>query len=193
VVASPASQSVVAPTTYAALLRSVNLGNTRTLRMSELRALCTEAGYEAVRTYIQSGNVVLRARMSEPQLVADLEARIAAHAGFEVPVVARSCAQMRAVVETCPFDKTCDPTKLVVAFLAAAPARTALDELAPDAFGDERFALVGRDLYLEVPHGQARSPLMQALARLDTGTTATVRNWRTVTTLLDMAEAVEQS
>jgi uncharacterized protein (DUF1697 family) len=43
---------------FVALLRAVNVGGTGKLPMNELKNICEELGFGAVRTYIASGNVV---------------------------------------------------------------------------------------------------------------------------------------
>jgi len=177
-------------TTWIVLLRAVNVGG-RSLPMAELRRLCEESGATSVRTYIQSGNVVLRSGLDEADLTTDLTERIEAHAGFDVPIVARSLDQLAEVVDGCPFDTTVDPTRLVVSFAAEAPRPAPLGDLDPAAFGDEQLHLAGRDLYLWLPDGQGRSKLVQALGRTPFGRIATARNWKTVQVLLDLARQVD--
>lgn len=185
-----ASRRPSTPTTWAVLLRAVNVGG-RSLPMADLRRLCEEAGATDVRTYIQSGNVVLRSGLAEADLVAELADRIEAHAGFAVPVVARSLDELAAVVDGCPFDTSVDPTRLVVSFVADPPGPDALGDLDPDGFGDERLHQAGRDLYLWLPGGQGRSKLVQALGRTPFGRVATARNWKTVLVLVDLARQAE--
>jgi uncharacterized protein (DUF1697 family) len=75
-------------TTFIALLRGINVGGNRQVRIADLRALFAEAGCEKVTTYIQSGNVVFTHPARSPQtLGADLERRIEAANGFDVPVI----------------------------------------------------------------------------------------------------------
>jgi uncharacterized protein (DUF1697 family) len=51
--------------TYVALLRGVNVGGARPLPMAALRDALTAAGHRKVRTYVQSGNVVLESGASD--------------------------------------------------------------------------------------------------------------------------------
>lgn len=174
--------------TSIALLRGVNVGGHK-LAMADLRADLEDAGYTAVKTYIQSGNVVLTHRPAPTAaFAASLEARISKLAGYKVPLTLRSAADMRSVVKRNPFDAT-DPTKLVVWFLNNKPAATAVEGLDDVDCGDERFELSGRELYLSLPNGQARGTLPLALGKLKVPElkTATARNWRTVEALLELA------
>ncbi|HEY3747231.1 MAG TPA: DUF1697 domain-containing protein [Gemmatimonadaceae bacterium] len=43
---------------FIALLRAVNVGGTSKLPMTHLKTMCEDAGFESVRTYIASGNVI---------------------------------------------------------------------------------------------------------------------------------------
>ena len=73
-------------TAYVALLRAVNVGGTGRLPMEELERMCVQAGFEDVRTYIASGNVVFGCKRSEAAVKARLEAALAAYAGKPVGV-----------------------------------------------------------------------------------------------------------
>lgn len=177
------------PTVHVVLLRSVNVGG-RKLAMADLRALCEQAGATQVRTYIQSGNVVLRSPLGEHELAEDLERRIGGHAGYDVPVVVRSIDELAATVDRCPFATDGDPSRLVVSFARQVPDEP-LRGLDPDGFGAETFALDGRDLYLWLPDGQGRSRLAQKLAATPFGKVGTARNWKTVVTLLALARETD--
>src|SRR3954452_12334480 len=82
---------------YVALLRAVNVGDTGKLAMSTLKAMCAEAGFSQVETYIASGNVVFSADAGPAAAKAALEARLRAHAGKPVGVAIRTAAEMQAV------------------------------------------------------------------------------------------------
>src|ERR1700751_5873942 len=90
---------------FVALLRAVNVGGTGKLPMSELKAMCEELGFPAVRTFIASGNVVFASRKSEAAIKAALEKRLAAHAGKAVGVLVRSAAEVAKVASDNPFPK----------------------------------------------------------------------------------------
>ncbi len=89
-------------TVFVALLRAVNVGGTGKLAMSELRRLCEDAGFESVRAYIASGNVVFRASGPEARVKATLQAALAARFDRAPGVLLRSAAQLRAVAAANP-------------------------------------------------------------------------------------------
>jgi uncharacterized protein (DUF1697 family) len=176
---------------YVALLRGINVGGKRLIKMSDLRDVFAGADAREVATYIQSGNVVFtHAARSLPKLAAELERRIARTAGFQVPVVLRTASELARVILDSPFPEA-DPDHLHVAFLAVRPPaiRPLIDAA---AFAPERFVLRGRELYLYLPGGMGRSKLGAAvLARPRAiGAGATARNWRTVVKLNELASAL---
>jgi uncharacterized protein (DUF1697 family) len=170
------------------MLRGINLGAHHRVPMADLRALLTEAGYEDVRTYVQSGNIVLRGPAKAAAVERELQTLISERFGFEVAVIVRSRAQLAAVVKADPLGDVADnPKRYQVSFLDRKPAAEAVARLQEQAMGDERVIARGREIYAWHPEGVARSKLWNALAGKGLGVTATARNWTTVTTLLDMA------
>lgn len=157
--------------------------------MPDLRALLEADGLENVRTYVQSGNIVLESELSPEQLARRCGQLIGERFGFEVPVIARTRDELAEVVGRNPLgDVAENPKRYQVSFLdrELEPERVIkLEELAQ---GDERLVAIGRELYGWHPEGVARSKLWGRLAGNDLGVTATARNWTTVTTLLAMAE-----
>lgn len=174
---------------YIALLRAINVGGTKKLLMADLRAMFEAAGCTEVRTYIQSGNVVFRADPALAERIPELiEGEIAASKGFQVPVVTRSAAELEAVVTGNPFLAAgADPAQLHVGFLAEAPTAARIAELDPDRSPGDGFEVRGREVFLHFPNGTARSKLTVDYFDRTLGTTITIRNWRTVGKLLEMA------
>ncbi len=156
------------------------------LKMATLRAVIEAAGGTKVETYIQSGNVVFghAARASAP-LQSKLSTAIARAAGFPVPVVLRTAAELAGVIATNPFGGAPDE-QLHVMFCAAQPIGTAFDKLDATAFAPECWALGARELYLHLPNGMGKSKLAVSMSRLAVLKDATARNWRTVQTLAGM-------
>ena len=174
---------------YVLMLRGINLGASRRVPMADLRSLFAEAGYDEVRTYVQSGNIVLGSPAAAAALEGEARRLISDRFGFDVPVVVRSARQLAAVVKRNPLGEAAaaDPKRYQVTFLSGkldAAAIAALESVAADS---EQLAAHGRELYTWHPDGVARSKLATALAGKKLGVTATARNWTTVTTLLEMA------
>ena len=171
------------------LLRGINLGPQRRVSMPDLRALLEDAGFAAVRTYVQSGNIVLESELSPEQLASECERLITERYSFEVPVIVRSRDELAEVVDRNPLSDVAEnPKRYQVSFLERELEPDRVSKLQELAQPEERLVAIGRELYGWHPEGVARSKLWGRLAGNGLGVTATARNWTTVTTLLAMAE-----
>jgi uncharacterized protein (DUF1697 family) len=164
---------------FVALLRAVNVGGTGKLPMSDLKAMCEELGFDAVRTYIASGNVVFTSRKSEAAVKSALEKQLAAYAGKPVGVLVRSASEMALVASDNPFPKAA-PNRTMAVFLDRAPPADTLARVRGQK--DEQIKLGRREIYVHYGAGMAKSKLVIPAARL-----GTARNMNTVATLAKMA------
>jgi uncharacterized protein (DUF1697 family) len=175
---------------FVVLLRGINVGGNRPLKMAALRDMLEAAGYSDVRTHLQSGNVVLTARSTAPRVAKDVERRIASEFAVDPEVLVRTRAELGAVVELDPLrDVATDPARYLVTFLSERPDRGVVRGLAEIDLPPERFALHGKELYSWHPDGLQRSRLLRVLTERRLGVRSTSRNWRTVTKLLELAAA----
>jgi uncharacterized protein (DUF1697 family) len=164
---------------FVALLRAVNVGGTGKLPMSDLKDICEKLGFEAVRTYIASGNVVFTSRKSEAAIKAALEKRLEAYAGKPLGVLVRNAAEMAQVLSDNPFPKAA-PNRTMAVFLDHAPAADTLAGIRGQR--DEQIQLGLREIYVHYGDGMASSKLVIPAAK-----TGTARNMNTVATLARMA------
>jgi uncharacterized protein (DUF1697 family) len=157
--------------------------------MPQLRELLTAAGMDDVRTYVQSGNVVVDSNKKPGQLARTCERQIADALGLGVSVVARTRDELAEVVARNPLkDVATNAKRYQVSFLEDEPDPSVIDKLTELAVESERIVAIGREIYAWHPEGVARSKLWARLAGKGLGTTATARNWTTVTKLLEMAD-----
>jgi len=166
-------------TVFAAFLRAVNVGGTGKIAMGDLKALCERLGFEEVRTYIQSGNVVFRSDRDAASAKALLAKALTARMNSPVEVHVRSAAQLRRTIAGNPFPQA-PPNRVIVFFLDATPEKDAIDGLRIP--GNEAVRVVGREIFVYYPDGQGRSKL-----RLPQAKTGTGRNLNTVAALAEMA------
>ena len=164
---------------FVALLRAVNVGGTGKLPMSDLKALCEELGFAAVRTYIASGNVVFTSRKSEAAIKAALEKRLEAYAGKPLGVMLRGAAEMAQVLLDNPFPKLA-PNRTMAIFLDCAPPKDTLAAIRGRK--DELIELGRREIYVHYGDGMAKSKLVIPAAKA-----GTARNMNTIATLAKMA------
>jgi uncharacterized protein (DUF1697 family) len=173
--------------TWLALLRGVNVVGRNKVSMSELAAAFERTGFGAVRTYINSGNVVFRSARGSARI---FSARIAAMMldafGFAPQVMVISQDALERAVRGNPFPGARrDHKALHLFFLSAVPSKPDLDSLAEIDAGGEEFALKGDVFYLYTPDGFPESVLRSRFERR-LGVAATGRNWRTVNALLQL-------
>ena len=169
-------------TAFVALLRAVNVGGTGKLPMSDLKAMCEDLGFAAVRTFIASGNVVFTSRKSEAAIKAALEKQLADYAGKPVGVLVRSGAEMAQVLADNPFPQAA-PNRTMALFLDRAPPADTLATLRGQR--DEQVRLGRREIYIHYGEGMAKSKLVIPAAKA-----GTARNMNTVAALARMAAEI---
>ncbi len=166
-------------TVFIALLRAVNVGGTGMLPMKDLTSLCVKLGFENVRTYIQSGNVVFASRLSPTRVRESLEKALAAHMGKKVDVILRDAAELRQVLTANPFPDA-HPSRVAVAFCSVPVQKELSDAVVIP--GNEQIVAGRQEVYIHYPDGMGRSKLKFP----KTDGVATVRNINTVTKLVAM-------
>jgi uncharacterized protein (DUF1697 family) len=178
---------------YVALMRGINVGGKNSVPMKELVAIFEKAKCKNVETYIQSGNVVFEADDKVALTIAKtVAAGVEKRLGVKSPVVMRTASEIAAVFRGNPFLKRDAATSLealYVMFLEDTPHKKAIASLDPNRSPPDQHVVRGREVFLHLPNGGARSKLTNAYfdSRLDTVSTA--RNWRTVQRLAELSAA----
>lgn len=180
---------------HIALLRGVNVGGKNRLAMKDLAAMFEAAGCRDVETYIQSGNAIFKTSPARAKnLRAALERALFAHLGNKIVLVLRTGAELRSIARANPFLAAgADPDTLHVAFLVDAPSALQVAALDAGRSRPDAFAVRGREIYLHLPKGVAKTRLTNDYFDRTLKTTATVRNWRTVLALSEMAGRTAKS
>jgi uncharacterized protein (DUF1697 family) len=173
---------------HVALLRGINVGGKNMLPMKELVGLFSAAGCGEVATYIQSGNIVFCA---EDKVVKQLDRVIAKQVeerfGLKVPVVLRTASELDAVIHGNPFLKAGAAEELLhVSFLADRPSTDLVAALDSTRSAPDEFAVVGREIFMKLVTGAAKTKLTNAYFDSKLKTVSTMRNWRTVLKLAEM-------
>jgi uncharacterized protein (DUF1697 family) len=171
-----------------ALLRAVNLGPVNRVKMADLRAALERAGFEDVRTLLQSGNVVLTSDRRPDAVAREIEELLAGELGVETQVIVRTRDELADAIERNPIAEADDqPKRCQVSFLSETPDPAAVQRLEAIDLAPERFEVSGREAYAWHPEGLQRSKLARALGE-GLGVSATARNWNTVKKLLELAD-----
>ena len=160
---------------YALLLRGINVGSANRIAMADLRELLTDAGFTAVRTHLNSGNVVLSGPSAS---AAAVEKAIAERTGLKVSCVVLTPKQLRAIVEGHPFvDVATNGSRMMAHVLGGTPDA---DKLAAALARDPDNARSGPGvIYQWCPDGLLKAPAVTEKL----GVLVTARNWNTIAKL----------
>ena len=173
-------------TTWVVLFRGVNVGGYRKLPMAELRTALTAAGFTAVKSYIQSGNVLVASRLDRDEIGARITHVIETGFGFSPEMSLLQVRALDAALRDAPFGEHTDPARAHLFFPLEGKAMAAIGDLQAGD-GDASVLTAGTIAhYLLTPDGMSRSKLADVVSRR-LKNTATARNLRTCTKLLDMA------
>lgn len=175
---------------WVALLRGINVSGHNKLPMADLRHLFGELGCSDVQTYIQSGNVVFNCDTERavelPRLVHDA---VAVEFGYDIPLVLRGADELETIGRTNPFlGKGIEEKWLHVGFMPAEPEEERIALLDESRSPPDEFAVLGKEIYLNLPNGMARTKFNNAYFDSALATMVTFRNWRTTRKLLQLVK-----
>ena len=177
--------------THLALLRGINVSGHNMIKMDVLKSLLENAGFQNVRTYIQSGNVFVDSEEEHDASVGfKIKQEIFKELGLEVPVVVITKEDLEACFKNNSYlkEKECDTKKLYVAFISKELSSGALNDLKISQFKPDEAAIDKSRIYIKYAVGAGKTRLDQKYIEKKLNVIATIRNWNTVTTLLEMFE-----
>nr|WP_295462158.1 DUF1697 domain-containing protein [Mesorhizobium sp.] len=175
-------------TVYILLFRGV--GGATQLPVKPLREKLTEAGFEKVATYINSGNAILASGKGRDKVRVEVARICKAEFGFDKDIHVVTREEWAELISKNPFPEALDvPKFLHAAVLAADPPKGAVEKLREAAADGERIEVVGRVAYLHTPNGFGTSKLAVKFDK-GIGVPNTARNWNTVVKLMEMAEGL---
>lgn len=179
---------------YISLLRGINVGGNKRIKMADLRALYKTLGFTGTQTVLQSGNVAFKADRSDSERIArHIENGIEQEFGFQSRIIIRSYDQFKTALQQHPYtdEQLQKPRKLLIVFLQSALPEGAVETLRATYDGPESIQARGQELYLYYPNGMGRSKLTLALIEKTLQVTGTGRNWNTSHKLLDLATTLD--
>lgn len=181
---------------YIILFRGINVGGKHIVKMQELKALFTEMGFTGVKTYIQSGNVVLESNWEKASLRAAIGEEFSKRFGFSSDIIIRNQTEMLTLIDQLPFTQEQMNTAqaalpqaehLYVYFLSSKPTREEMDTVMgyKDSQGDMCY-LGEREIFLLCRQSIRISKMAIRLNKIFQD--ATVRNWKTVLKLNNLCQ-----
>jgi uncharacterized protein (DUF1697 family) len=166
---------------FIALLRGVNVGRAKRIAMADLRTVVTELGYTAVRSVLNSGNVVFSAAGITPAAAAAaLEEALVLKLGVAARVMVLACDDLARIVADNPLlQLATDDSRLLVFILAEPALTTVLEPLVAQDWAPGALAVGERAAYVWCPDGVLDSAAAAAVGK-HLGDNTTFRNWSTL-------------
>ncbi|MFC1964779.1 DUF1697 domain-containing protein [Chloroflexota bacterium] len=177
--------------TYIALLRGINVGGRKKIEMPELITAFESLGFEDVKTYLQSGNVIfITSKRDRSELISLIQEKIKWAFNYPVSVVLRTANELQGIIATNPFlkDSKIDTNKLHVTFLSDKPTVSTLNQIKEMQDEKDEFVISGQEVYLHCPKGYGRTKFSNTYFEKKLGVATTTRNWKTVTQLFDIGK-----
>lgn len=174
--------------TYIVLLRGINVGGHRKLPMTELKVMLIDMGFKNVKTYIQSGNIVLESQKNTQEISESIAKQILAVFGYTIPVICITKENLIWIYKNNPFlNSETDIKTLHVIFLNQIPSlentKTLLDI---PKYKNDYYIVSKNCIYLHTPDGYAKTKFSNDRFEKALNCIATTRNWRTTSKLFNM-------
>jgi len=174
--------------TYIVLLRGINVGGHRRVPMAELRELLSNSGFRNVKTYIQSGNVILESTKDSSQNIEDIiHKAIIAHYGFEVSIVVRTREELQTVFDNCPFSEEKKKSCYFVV-LHNIPDEELVKTASEKVYEGEEYVIINDCIYFYSAKGYGQVKFNMNFFERKLKTSSTSRNYNTMVKLLYLSE-----
>ena len=177
--------------TYVALLRGINVGGQKKIKMINLKLSLEELSFSDVITYIQSGNIVFNANeKSISKLEQKIHEKILKDFGFEVPVLIKTPKELKNALNNNPFDKDVkyDPKLFYLVFLKEKPNTENIAKLKTYNYSPEEYVLDDKIIYYYAANGAGNAKMNNNFFENKLKVQATSRNWRTTHKLVELSQ-----
>lgn len=177
-------------TTYISILRGINVGGQRIIKMNALQQMFTDLNFQNTQTYIQSGNVIFQSETMKCQdLEKEISKKILERFGFEVPVIVKTLEELQTIVANNPFskDSSKDQSCLHVTFLSESPKESDFEKIKQGDYQSDEFKLEAKTVFLCCRNGYGKTKLTNGFFESKLKVVATTRNWKTTQELLNIA------
>lgn len=173
---------------FVSVLRGINVGGNRKIKMADLKDLLHSNGFKNVVTYIQSGNLIFDYDSDNTQDVSNLIKKIIEdNYGYDVPTISILETEFTKVFMNNPFTDKYPIEHLHAIFLSEEPEKDMFNELKGFA-QDELIELSGTVIYMKCDLKYAKVKLTNNFVEKKLKVNATTRNWKTVTKLNDLIQ-----
>ncbi len=173
---------------YVAFLRGINVGGKNKIKMETLREVCGSLGFENVKTYINSGNVIFEMMKSDDRkLAVTIENAIEKEFALKIKVIMRTVSEIKDIIANNPFAGQFENDKdLHVLFLDEELPDEKRRILLSNNNENEMFAVGNREIFSLLRVSVLDSLLSKDYIGKKLKVSATARNWRTVNKITEM-------
>jgi uncharacterized protein (DUF1697 family) len=177
---------------YISFLIGINMTGHNSLKMGDLSSLYIGLGYPDALTYIQSGNVIFSSEIiaDEREIALKIEKAILEKFNYVIPVMIRTTEELRNLFSVNPYlsEEKFEPSKMAVIFLHEKVTEEQIQKVKGIDYPPDKFKIVGKEIFIFCPNGFGRTKLYTNFFEKKMGVTGTARNWKTITTMLELAE-----
>lgn len=177
--------------TYIALLRGINVGGHKKIKMADLRNLLENEGFKSVKTYIQSGNLVFLCDENNLKVIREkIEHLIEQAYGFNVPTHIISHEYLTSVIQHIPDEMgTSRDSKLLnFAFMYSEPITENLNTLLSYQYPNEEIVIANQVVYCYYGNGAAKAKFTGNFMENKLKVIMSSRNYNTVLKLIEMSK-----
>lgn len=175
--------------TYISLLRGLNVGKTKRIKMEALCKLYESLNFNSIKIYLQTGNIIFQSQHTPPlNLATKIENKIKEVFGFNISILVKTPAELHQIIQHNPFNKEI-PNKVYITFL--------FEKFVPEMITNEidkvkdiseKYYICGKEIYLYCPNGYGITKLSNNFFEKKLNLNATTRNLHTVSNLLAISE-----
>jgi len=175
---------------YISMLRGINVGAHKRIKMDALKIMYEGMGFENVHTYLQSGNVIFTDEEKDSKkLEGKISSQIKNEFGFDVPIIILSKEKLQDIVEQNPLSKDHQKDESFLHFTFLADEVMDYDELKISSKKQEgeEYHISARAVYLYCPLSYSSTKLNNGFLERILKVQATTRNWKTANALLELS------
>jgi uncharacterized protein (DUF1697 family) len=148
-------------------------------------------GFPSTETYIQSGNIIFGFDGTESfqDISLRIEKAIFERFNYIIPVMIRTVQEIKEIVSSNPFlkEENFDPAKMAVIFLHDNLTESLIQKVADIDYPPDKFKIIGNEIYTFCPNGFGKTKLYTNFFENKMKVKGTARNWKTISTILDLA------
>jgi uncharacterized protein (DUF1697 family) len=160
--------------------------------MADLSLLYKSLGYRENKTYIQSGNVIFKAKglLTEKEIAQQIEAEILQKFSYTVPVMIRNISELQSLFKNNPYlpEPGFDASKMAVVFLYNEVTDIQMEKMRNINYPPDKYQISGREIFIYCPDGFGRTKLYTNFFEDKMKVTGTARNWKTITAIIGLTE-----